>query len=50
LKVLAKEGISFMCFINCMLGESSILQGAYFGVHISRAHVKQVLKRFCFLF
>jgi len=30
LKILAKEGISFMCFINCTLRESSILQGTYF--------------------
>jgi len=30
LKVLAKEGISFMCFINCTLRESNILQGICF--------------------
>jgi len=30
LKVLEKEGISFTCFINYILRESSILQGTYF--------------------
>jgi len=30
LKVWEKEGISFTCFINCTLRESSILQGTYF--------------------
>jgi len=28
-KVLAKEDVSFMCFINCTLRESSKLQGTY---------------------
>jgi len=30
LKVWAKEGITFKCFINCTLTEFSILQGTYF--------------------
>ena len=29
LNVCAKEGISFMCFINCTLKESRVLQGTY---------------------
>jgi len=29
-KVQAKEGISCMCFINCTLRESIVLQGTYF--------------------
>jgi len=28
--VLAKEGVSVMCFINCTLNESRILKDTYF--------------------
>jgi len=39
-----------MCFINCTLRESSVLQPAGHLLHIIRAHARQLQKSFCFKF